>query len=353
MRRLGALAALVGAVALAGCGSSGHSSGGSVPAGSAAGVGVITVAQARQLLSRFQAVNDQANKARQESTLSGVEGGTSLQLDAQQYKFTAVTDPSNNNYTPLSYVNPVFFIPRQSGYPAWFVVRTLQSNAASPSKNQEIYLVFSKASASAPWLDLLEPGAYGLPAQQQPQVSAASGMAVTADPADGSGLAIAPAKLPAADVSYLNAGNYSSTPARPGLPTPSRPAVVSFGNGMTGLVAYSDQKFFQGQLPSGSTELVSHQTTADPVYALRTTSGGVLVFYDLTASLTLGAPFAQPFAITIPGIFDGKQQDTSYQVNYDEQYAVYEPPGASAKPVILANYSGQVSGECDGGPCSN
>lgn len=345
-----AAAALLSAVVLAGCGSSG-SPGGAATTSPSAG-SVVTVAQARQVLSQFTTVNNRANKVRQDSVLGTIESGSSYQIDTGQYRWTQVTDPANHDYTVLSYVSPVFLVPRQSGYPAWFAVRTMQQNATTPSKDQYVYLVFTKASASATWLQVREPGAYGLPAQSQPQVATASGYAVQVSPTDASGLALAPAKIPAADVSYLDVGNIPTTAPRPGLPVPKRPHVTEFVNGTVSLADLSDRSYFHGNMPSGSTQTDTHQTTADPIFALRTTGGGVLVFYDLTASLTLGAPFAQPFTVKIPGIFNGTEHETSFMVNYDEQYAVYEPPGPSAEPQVLANWSGPVSGECDGGPCS-
>jgi hypothetical protein len=87
------------------------------------------------------------------------------------------------------------------------------------------------------------------------------------------------------------------------------------------------------------------------VFALRTTDGGALVFYDLTASLLLGTPDAEPFSITIPGIFNGKVQRPVFTVNYYEQFAVSETRGSGAKPRVVANDSGPVGGTCDGGDC--
>jgi hypothetical protein len=349
MRRIVAAtaAAVLPIAMLMGCGSSG-----SQPGSSASASGVVTAAVARQVLSRYVTVNNQSNKVRQDSLLASYEGGSSYQIDAGDYRWTLNSDPSNKNYSVLSYVDPQFFIPQQSGYPAWFAVHAVQEDVPSLSKKAPMYLLFTKASASAPWLEVREPTSYGMPAGQQPQVATKSGYATQVSPSDGAGLALAPDDLPAKDVSYLDVGNISTTPARPGLPTPTRPKVINFANGTTGLGDLSDTSFWKSHMPSGSSVLDSHQTTTDQIYALRTTSGGVLVFYDLTASLVLGAPFAQPFSITIPGFFNNSQQSTSFQLNYVDQFAVYEPPGSSASPQVVADETGPVSGECDGAPCS-
>jgi hypothetical protein len=354
MRRIVAVtfAAVLPAIVIAGCGSSGGQHGGSGASAASSGSGVVTLADARQALSRYVTVNNRSNKLRQDSLLATYEGGSSYQIDAGDYRWTLTSDPSNKNYSVLNYVNPQFFIPQQSGYPAWFAVRVQQENVPVVTKKALMYLVFSKASASAPWLEIREPSAYGMPAGQQPQVAVKSGYATGVTPADATGLALAPNQLAAQDATYLDVGNIPTTAPRPGLPTPKRPKVTNFVNGTTGLGDVSDTTFWKSRMPAGSSVLDSHQTTIDQIYALRTTSGGVLVFYDLTASLTLGAPFAQPFSITIPGFFKNSQQSTSFTLSYVDQFAVYEPPGASAGPQVLADETAPVSGECAGAPCS-
>jgi hypothetical protein len=353
MRRIVAVtfAAVLPAILIAGCGSSGAQNGGSGGTAASSGSGVVTLAEARQALSRYVTVNNRSNKLRQDGLLATYEGGSSYQIDAGDYRWTLTSDPSNKNYSALSYTSPRFFIPRQSAYPAWFAVRVTQEDVPSQTKKTPLYLVFTKASASAAWLEVRQPSAYGMPAGTVPQVATASGYATQVSPSDATGLALAPDKLPAQDVSYLDVGNIPTTPPRPGLPTPTRPKVINFVNGTTGLGDESDASYWKAHMPAGSSVLDSHQTTTDQIYALRTTTGGVLAFYDLTASLTLGAPFAQPFSITIPGYFNNSQQSTSFQLNYVAQFAVYEPPGASTSPQVLADETGPVSGECAGAPC--
>jgi hypothetical protein len=94
-----------------------------------------------------------------------------------------------------------------------------------------------------------------------------------------------------------------------------------------------------------------HYASPDQVFALRTAGGGALVFYDLNATMSMGAPFGDSFTVRYSGFLSGKQSATSFDVNYNEQFAVYEPPGASAKPRVLAQFSGPVSAECDGAKC--
>jgi hypothetical protein len=356
MRRLLTIAAMaaIPAVALAGCGGSGSGSdSSSQKQGTSAPASVITPAGAKQVLAQFTLANNKSNKLREASVLATYEGGSSYQIDAASYRASLITDPKNKKYATVTYPNPVFYVPAQKSYPAWFAVRALTAgkNITSP---QTTYLLFTKQSASAPWIETLEPGTQGLPQQTPPSVETdKAGYATQVDPADATGLALAPSALPAKQVAYLDVSNIPTKAPRPGLPTPKRPKVVNFTNGKTDLGDLNDKKFWHSHMPSGSTQLDQHQVTTDPVYALRTTDGGALVFYNLTASLTIGAPDAVPFTMTIDGIFDGKDSMRAADVNYDDQFVVYEAAGASATPTVIANYSGAVSGECDGGPCKH
>jgi hypothetical protein len=356
MRRLLTIAAMtaIPAVALAGCGGAGSSSlKPSTTSSSSPGGGVITPAGAREVLTQFNATNNRANKSRQASLLATYEGGSSYQLDASGYRASLITDPRYKDYAPVSYTAPAFYVPLQKSYPAWFAVRALTKGPRITGAPYT-YLVFTKASASAHWIEVLEPATSGLPKQTPPTVETdAAGYAAQVSPADATGLPLAPSALPAKQVTYLDVGNLPTKPLRPGLPTPKRPKVFPFANGNTALGDLHDKAFWHSRFPPGSTQLDQHQVTTDPVYTLRTSDGGALVFYNLTASLTLAGPNATPFTMKIAGIFDGKDSMRSAQVDYDDQFAVYEAAGASAKPAVIANYSGAVSGECDGGPCTS
>jgi len=177
------------------------------------------------------------------------------------------------------------------------------------------------------------------------------GNALQVAPADAKRLTLAPAQLPAADVDYLDAGTGPTQPLRPGLPTPKPPGTtVTFANGKTNLGVLHDQAFFEGLAQGQLLIQVVHATTADPVYALRTADGGALVFYDLSAKMTIRA-YGQLFSLKYSGFISGTQQDADFEVNYSEDFVVYEPAGAQASPQVVAEISGPVSAQCGGGPC--
>ena len=367
MRR--ALVAALAAVALptaaviTGCGSSG----GSHSAGPAAPPSVITKQQAEQVLSQFTAENNRSNSLRDPSFLASYEAGSSYQLDQGSYRWTKTTDPSNKNYTAISYLNPVFYVPQQRAYPAWFVVRSWQQNTKKQGSGPAGgygYMVFTRSSASAKWMEVLEPDVVGSSARLPQIATDANGFAEPVTAANAGQLAATPGKLPSQDVSYLNYGTYQKTDQQlekeyelthPGYKpkVPSRPQ--PFANGQANLVDVHDLSFWRKNLPQGSTESELYATTSDPVYALRTTNGGALVFYDLTSTLTLGAPYGGSMGmltIGFAGFLNGKEKpQASFQLNYGDQFAAYEPPGKPARPTVVADNSGPVSVECGGGPC--
>ena len=72
---------------------------------------------------------------------------------------------------------------------------------------------------------------------------------------------------------------------------------------------------------------------ADVVYI------GAMVFYHLTARLSLTPPPGQIIRLGIPDYFSSSQALTSAAVDYADQFASYIPPG-SAGPAIVADASG-------------
>ena len=352
-----AAVALPAAAVITGCGSSGgsHSAGPPPPS-------VITKQQAAQVLSQYTAENNRSNQLRDPSYLATYEGGSSYQLDRGSYRWTRTTDPSNGNYTAISYLNPVFYIPQQRTYPAWFVVRAWQQDAKKPSSGPAggyTYMVFTRSSASAKWMEVLEPNAVSSSATLPQIATDANGFAEPVTAANAQQLAAAPAKLPSLDVSYLNYGTYQQINLQlekeRGLKPKPQAKPVSFASGQANLVDVHDQAFWRKNLPPGSADSELYATTSDPVYALRTTDGGALVFYDLTAALTLGAPYGGSMGllrIGFAGFLNGQEKpQASFQLNYGDQFAAYEPPGKQARPTVVADNSDPVSVECGGGPC--
>ncbi len=80
--------------------------------------------------------------------------------------------------------------------------------------------------------------------------------------------------------------------------------------------------------------------TSGQVFGLKTVGGGVLVFYSLTARLSLTSPSGETFEIDIPGYYSSSQTLTSAEVWYAEQFATCIPQGQQVGPQVVADASG-------------
>jgi hypothetical protein len=89
-----------------------------------------------------------------------------------------------------------------------------------------------------------------------------------------------------------------------------------------------------------------HSVPADPVFALKTTSGGALVLYTTAAQLTLAAPGGATIgALTIPGYYlpTSSAGLASAVLGYVEQFATYIPPSGSDARDVVADISSIAS----------
>jgi hypothetical protein len=102
-----------------------------------------------------------------------------------------------------------------------------------------------------------------------------------------------------------------------------------------------DRAFWQGKLPASS--VTDAHTPSGPVYGLRTTDGGALLFYADAAELTLTAPAGEAMHLTVPGFYSPSQALTRAGIGYQEQFATYDPPSGGSGLRVVADYSGITS----------
>jgi hypothetical protein len=295
-------------------------SGGTTPA--AAEPAALTKAAAERILASYWQVNNTANESRSDTLLKTVEAGSSYSMDAGTYQMDRVTDPANRQYTAFTAQNATYYIPRQPAgvYPRWFVARVTYANLAAPQHATGAgYVLFTQAAKNAPWKNDLEP--YMLPGTGPgPFIETdAHGYIIAASASNEAGLSVTSAQVQEATAESLDGS--STTVRNPG-----------------NLADLHDEAYFSGKLPAGSTDTDKHLTSGR-VFALKTVGGGVLVFYALTAQLTLAPPSGQTFEVSIPGFYSSSQTLTSATIGYAEQFATYIPAG-QANPQILADASG-------------
>ena len=289
---------------------------------------VITRAAAQRVLTAYTAANNQANKLRENSLLGAIETGSSYQMDAGGYQFLRASDPAGADYAPMELTGPAFYIPREAAsvYPHWFVAKVTyvypQNPANTPGPG---YVLFTQASPDAAWKDALEPNILTGSAPLPKIAADAHGYAEPASVAPGtSGLSVAPDHL-----AMVTAGALDGSAA----------AQITVPDN---LQDQKDQAFWRSRLPQGSTDTDTHLQVPGAVYGLRTADGGALLFYTVTAQLTLAPPAGQSFQITIPGYYSPASTQTRAVVGYIDQFAAYDPPH-SGSPRITADTSGIAS----------
>jgi hypothetical protein len=100
----------------------------------------------------------------------------------------------------------------------------------------------------------------------------------------------------------------------------------------------------QGGAPMNATDV--HAAPAGQVFALKTTSGGALVFYTTAAQLTLTPANGDTISgLNIPGYYSPANSAglTSATVGYVEQFATYIPPAGSNARDVVADISSIAS----------
>jgi hypothetical protein len=363
-----ALAAAVAVIApVAACSGSGASTSTGAPHSAPA---AITADRARQVWDQYVAAAAQAAPPHSRppvlSLVTGVEqavlsaalgrhsvtvsGGPSSATGA--YRSSLTVKPALGTYT---YGPPTFYLPEAAGYPRFFVVSATRTakgmtpaNAASADAggarmppNGPALMLFSQASAGAPWLlasaSLL-----------------ASGVTLPKLAADGAGYV---PTVSLSDAALL---------ARPGDAGPLQAAVVDDGPASTVTRAVADGPLttgiYQGArdhadgmtAPPGDIYQWELEGVNVPEFALRTAAGGALVFYAMSLNTTVavpdvinkGNPIHSGPPISVPPdlrmLLPPKQPDPLVQLSSGQllSFAAIDPPQGKAKIQVIAEGGG-------------
>ncbi|MEC4017816.1 hypothetical protein [Streptomyces sp. H27-D2] len=222
----------------------------------------VTKPEARRVLTEFTKANNAASRAHDPNLIAATETGPYGAIDQGRLKSAHALSPGGNpNYAPLELTDARFAIPRQAGWPKFFVADT------DSNRDVDKYrwlLVFRKDSADAPWkaayLSLLSN-------EEMPDFATDSeGYAEPVPLGRKSDLAIAPNALSRAYASYLQDGEG-------GL----------FADGQQ----TSQERLRRAKLanrPGSSNQYIDLPARGDtfaPV-ALRTADGGALAFFSAT-----------------------------------------------------------------------
>ena len=294
----GAALALTAALAAAGCTSAPAPVGAGTQAGS--NIPEVTTAQADQVFTSYVAVADRAASTGAASlALSNVTGVQKLVIATQLKAATS----GAGALARYRYGTPAFDLPRQHGYPRWFVAsvtRSLIGRQSSPggtaglslAATGQVLMVFQQGSATAPWL-LSSTSQLPAGVSVPPLATDSAGYVATVPLNSGAQLARPDSTGP------LQAAVVDDGPASPAA------KVVAAGDLTTGIYAAARTALTP---PAGDIYQWELEGTHYSNFALRTADGGALVFYgmyldsavEVPAILNKGVAKTGP-PITVPG----------------------------------------------------
>jgi len=285
----------------------------------------LTLAAARQVLAAYTAANNTANAARNAAELATVETGGSDAIDATSYALQQAAGAKP--FPAFAPVSATYYIPRSeaAGGTRWFAVLVANAFSTAPKKvTSTEYLLFTQAAAGAPWRNTVEP--YLLAGATAPQIAIGADGLATAVSLTAPSLAAVPGQL-----ATLTAGSMDGVGGGVFVSTVS-PVLID----------RVDQKFWRGKLP-GTRVHDAHAAaagTAGQTFALRTASGGALVFYTDSAEVTFTPPAGTTVRLNIPGLYSPNQPLASARLSYLDQLAAYDPPAGAGAATVIGSYSG-------------
>jgi hypothetical protein len=301
---LGLAAALAAALAVAGCTSA--------PAGTAStgtsGPPAITVGQARQVWDRYAAVSRAETRTAGNPALAlSLETGPQRAYDAatdsaallavkQQAEALHVSESDIRRdlpaLAPPAYTAPAFYLPAQSEYPRFFVVAVTQkltgdqsSVAAAPHAvdGAEVYpsgpelMLFEQASTAASWL--LASASSLAAGEALPKLATDSAGYIPTVTPSAAMLLAKPEEVGALQAAVVDDG-----------PASTATAAVADGQLTTGLYRGALNHADGLTAPHGDVYQWELEGTSYPGFALRTATGGALVFYAMALDTTVAVP---------------------------------------------------------------
>ncbi|KAB2351873.1 hypothetical protein F8566_04295 [Actinomadura rudentiformis] len=219
--------------------------------------------EAAQVLELYKVTADRASRRLDAKSLAAVETGPQLAMDTATFKLHRAAEHrvAGRGAGNASFGKPTFYIPRINGHPRWFAADVTAGTGKDTLRHA---FVFTQAKPSDPWLLAADPHPSG--AALTKIALDEEGYATTVRPSERE-LALQPARLPATHAALLSGG-------------PKAPGAAGLAPGPQTTQAYDGLRRTQDRLMPGGITLSSHFTPEPgPVYALRTTDGGALVWY--------------------------------------------------------------------------
>jgi hypothetical protein len=280
-------------------------------------------AEAARVLAHFAAVDNAATKSYDPALVTQVEAGPLGAIDEAGVRAKHANNPAGNpSYAPLVFSDAKYLIPRQIGWPKFFVADT----AVNRGTGARWLLVFRRAAASRPWLaDFLAVPAGG----RAPEIATDGLGNAMAVPAADAGLLVPPGQVAAAYCGYLQQGTgavFADGPETTQLRA-TRGAYARTANSVT---QYADQPAQGGDF--------------DPV-ALRTKDGGALVFFGTRhqSRATYRAGYRLAIGPDTKALMTGTPRTSVTLSDVGQQLVTVPKGGRADKVVFLSRIVGLVS----------
>lgn len=321
LRLLGALVALgvVASVAIGGC----------LPAGQE---GVkradppTSAAAARRAFLQYAMRAETLVSPRDQARLPDVMSGPIAAIAAGELKIDAFY--KKDTRLGGAYDRTAYWLPRKTAGPPWFVA----SGARSGSTDRDLVL-FARTAAGKPFT-----AAYALTLEAGTPLPRVGAGRVGAVPVSDDRLAAKPGALA---TMHANIEQYG----------PMTPDARAFEpSAWTTTVHTTGADDGRTARKAGYIYYRSYHDSGYPAYALRTASGGALVFYAVLDELSVSkdTPSAKraPLKLTksLAGVVGARQVRSQFQAVSVRQYVAYDPPRGRGKVRVLASDGGPVGG---------
>jgi len=221
----------------------------------------ISTRGAEDVLKRYLAAISQANTKLDPARAAKTETGSALKIHSAQYR---VYRKNDLRYPPVKYVGALGAAPMVTGYPRWFFTAATDRGSEPATRD---FLLFVQDRSGAPWRVTYAPFSSRATGTIAPGVDVADFPAVVA--AGDNHLDTPPGKVAAVLASAVTQGSKSPYAQRFAQDAPFQ---AVRGKIIDNRSAYTSNDW------AGTSRAVAAPT---PVFAVRTKSGGALVWFGL------------------------------------------------------------------------
>ncbi|WP_030413781.1 hypothetical protein [Streptomyces sp. NRRL S-1448] len=287
----------------------------------------VTKADGAKALQRFAAGFNKAKRQLDPELNPSFEGGALLALDQAGIRAAHALKPQGDpSYPALAFRDAHFTIPKQVGWPKYFIADAASNRKAADGSASRWFLVFSRNGVKEKWraVYLAEFAGNKAPELKTDQ----DGFAEAVPAGAKSGLTVDPGKLSRAYADYLNTGKGSTFASGPNTD------------------GWRARRARDTNQPGA--RILWEDTASDyPPVALRTTDGGALVFfstfYHQQKTVSAGSVITVP--AQLQGLMDGPTKKTNRMAftTVSAQAVTVPAKGSGGKVTVLNRREAKTS----------